>query len=156
MTADRLVEILISHGCAPERQRAAHPVRDAVHETVHVLQSGYKPKHLVWDREELHEALVAKAEKLAADRIRPDLMLVRFELQARAVEMLACKRLGLDYVIEDWAFIMWRETISSLRINMGEIDDLVDAIQVSAKLFETQRLLNRVFAMRMKRSRKAA
>jgi hypothetical protein len=142
MTADKLVEILTSRGCRPLMQKGLHPVRDAVHETVHQIQSGAR----TYDRELLHERLCRKA----ADRST----LVRFELQARAVEMLACHEFGIKYDIEHWAFVMWLETAKSLQVDIGDIEEVRSSIITVSKQRETKALLVQVMALRAKKGTK--
>jgi hypothetical protein len=145
MTADKLVEILKSKGCQPERQRGLHELRDAVHETVHVLQSRSK----TYEREALHEALL----KAAGDDRMHMSNLLRFELQARAVEMLACQKFGIEYDLDHWAFTMWLETSKSFRVDIGDIETVKDSILIVSRGFETKLLFDRVLRMRGKRSR---
>ena len=148
--ADRLVEILKARGCVPERQRSLHEVRDAVHETVHVIQSGSKS----YNRETIHEGLLAKAKDEDGRQDRS--LLLRFELQARAVEKIICERFKIEYDIEHWALIMWMETSKTLNVDIGSLDRTVDAINIVAKQYETKRLVDQVLRLRMPRKAKAA
>lgn len=144
MTADELVEVLKSRGCKPLTQHHTHEVRDAVHETVHLIQSGSK----TYEREALHRALERKA---ARSGLHMNVTLVRFELQARAVEMLACKKFGIEYDIEHWVFTMWLETVKSMNLDMGGIEELRSAVITVSKQRETKALLDKVLAMKSTR-----
>ena len=148
MTADRLVEILISRGCQPETQHDCHELRDAVHETVHVLQC----RSRTYEREALHEKLCRQAESEAHETgLNDTTLLVRYELQARAVEKLTCEHFKIPYDIEHWAFIMWMETAKSIHVNIGELDDVREAIITTSKLLPARMMFERVLLLRPRR-----
>jgi hypothetical protein len=73
--------------------------------------------------------------------------MIRHELQARAVEMLACQQYGIPYEPEKWAMWCAMETVKTYRIDVGSIADLVDAIRTVAKQSETLALLDRVLSV---------
>lgn len=144
MTADQMVAILKSRGCEPS------DLRDGVHEAVHVLQTGSRS----WDREKLHETLERKAWKTSSARNHIATM-VRYELQARAVEMLACKHFKIPYDIDHWAFTCWMETSKSYRVDIGSIDKIVDSVRIVSKQVEVGMLLRRVLSLRARREPRA-
>jgi hypothetical protein len=129
----------------------AHDLRDAAHEATHAMQSRIRGP---WERERLHAALerVTLRGNSNAGFIRS---MIRHELQARAVEMLACQQYGIPYEPEKWAMWCAMETVKTYRIDVGSIADLVDAIRTVAKQSETLDLLDRVLSVPLARSSRA-
>jgi hypothetical protein len=117
--ADRLVEYMATRGNAP------HDVRDAAHEAAHVYQAAIMRGSLA--RETIHKRLEREAR-----HIRPasDAM-VRFELQARAVEQIVCKELGVGcYPLVEAADIMAMELIVNMRIRLtNDPQEIATAIE---------------------------
>lgn len=79
----------------------SNDVRDAAHEAFHALSAGTTGK---WEREHVHRALTKKFK-------RAELWV--HEMQARAVEQVVCKRLGVspDGDITKWVIISCFEAI---------------------------------------------
>lgn len=150
MTADELVAILVARGCQPQKQHDVHELRDAVHETVHVLQCGSR----TYDREKLHEKLCKKARSEAGSGRMFDALMVRYELYARAVEMLACQHFGIEYDIDHWVGIMWLETAKSMHINIGAEDDAREAIIIASKQIMARRMLHQILSLKPPRRKR--
>jgi len=148
MTAERLLAVIRSRGSD------ADTLRDGVHEAVHAIQAGLKDP---WEREAIHEALQAKAAIDSQIEFKAKVrMLVWYELQARACEWLACERFKIEYDIEYWALMMSMETVKTFHISPGTLEDVIEAIKITKQQLETKMLLDRVLALRAKRSRKAS
>lgn len=83
--------------------------RDAVHEAHHALDAGVKPGK--WDRESIHKKLIGVPYKTKSNdwgeyRVRTNRAeLLRYEVEARAVEQLVCRALKIDIEdVEHWAW----------------------------------------------------
>lgn len=89
----------------------ARDLRDAVHEAHHAISSGLRGK---WERERVHQAL------LRMPRVKKwgVAMLVQEEVDARAVERLACAKFGIEYDSEYWAMMAAMETCKTLGVGM--------------------------------------
>lgn len=125
----------------------ARDIRDAVHEATHAIQCRL---HGPWERERIHTALERRAKHLAGKSGLVTEM-VRYELQARAIEMLACERFGVAYDVKNWALWCAMETAKTYRVDLGSLDVIADAIVISSKQRRTIELLDLVLATKAKR-----
>jgi hypothetical protein len=74
----------------------ARDLRDAAHEACHAIEADAHS----WERESIHRA------------VRRDLDMYRAEVNARAVEQIVCRRLGVAIeTVRHWAFICGMESI---------------------------------------------
>lgn len=159
LTPDRLIKIFQSKGYHPERQKGLHEIRDGIHEAMHVVQSGSK----TFNRDKLHEALEQAADRHPLSAGAPTGLrrreaqrmgaLLRFELQARAAEMLVCQHFGIEYDLEGWALTTWLETSKSYHVDIGDTETICDSIRVVSEQYETHRLLASVLRMRARKAR---
>lgn len=136
VSADEFVERLRAMGCMPLKQHGCHEVRDAAHEAAHYVQAGAKS----WHRERLHKALSKKAHHQRAG-------LVRFELEARGVEMIICKKFDIEYDLKHWSFITWMETSKTLNVDIGDLDEIAKAVTTVSKQRTVKALAAEVLAM---------
>ena len=143
ITSNDLVTAIRSRGSN------ADDVRDAAHEATHAMQSRLRGP---WGRERLHAALEGKAKREAGSRMFVSQML-RYELQARAVEMLVCAHYNEPYDCEKWAMWCAMETANTYRVDVGGIDRLVDAIGIVSKQCMTLALFDTVMAIRPLRTK---
>jgi len=92
MSNEAIAEALIALGRS--KGNKPHDVRDAAHEAFHAMTAGVDD----WDRENIHEALVALFDRRGGNA---DFWL--HEMEARAVEQIVCERLGVPTkAIEAW------------------------------------------------------
>lgn len=143
ITANDLVTAIRSRGSN------ADDIRDAAHEATHAMQSRLRGP---WGRERLHSALERKARREAGPRMFVTEML-RYELQARAVEMLVCAHYQVPYNPEEWAMWCAMETANTYHVGVGGIDRLVDAIGISSKQRMTRALFDAVMATKALRTK---
>lgn len=93
-------------------------LRDGAHEVHHALDAGVQRD---WgDREAIHAALMRKA------RGRRSTML-RYEIDARAVEHVVCRAYGVDHDIKHWAFWACMEGVKS-GFPMGSFNQFAAAV----------------------------
>lgn len=90
---------------AKARGSAPTGVRDAVHEAAHALRMNAGDN---WDREYIHSRIM---------RLDPGGR-AQEECVARAVEREVCKKLGVEYDLEEYLFISVQEAITWARISM--------------------------------------
>jgi len=142
-TASALLQAIRSRGSDAET------IRDAAHEATHALQTNL---HSPWNRDNIHEAVERLAKRHFLGRHFGRMSaLVRFELEARAVEMLTSQHFNEKYDIQHWATICWMETAKAFQTNIGEIDDVIAAIKTNAEDRRTIALFKRVLAIKPKR-----
>lgn len=96
MTAEDLLNLLRERGICSDS------LRDAVHEASHAVECGC-PDDKWGDRKAIHAA-VCRRHPRPSDQVRE-------EVEARATEWEACERYGIDYDVENWAFIASMEAI---------------------------------------------
>ena len=129
-------------------------LRDAAHEAAHGLQVNLPEGR--WDRVQLDDALFAKARTFAHKKSIENTLeyafkyLWRVEIQARAVEQIVCKRLGvLTDTVEVWANNAWLE--GNLRSITGpSLAQLVKRIYAAMKTKVVNRLADRVIKLPQK------
>lgn len=141
MTGERFVEAIRSHGCETNN------VRDAAHEAAHAKQVRLRAP---WTRDRIHAGVERRADEMNRP---PMIALVNMELEARAVEKMACAKFGEPYEVEEWALTCWMETSSAYRVDIGSIDGIVDAIRSRERSLFTQMLFRSVIAIRGRRTR---
>jgi hypothetical protein len=141
MSAEAILAAIQSRGSD------AVDLRDAVHEATHAIQCRL---HGPWQRERIHAALERRAKHSAGKRWLVTEM-VRYELQARAVEMLVCERFAVPYDAKNWALWCAMETAKTYRVDLGSLDTLVDAFVLASKQRHTLELLDQVLATKAKR-----
>ena len=147
MAGDRVRASLIIEAVR-QRGNDAEDLRDAAHEAAHVfqLESSFADQ---WERPIIHDALTRRVRKRSGGVMNPMTILTAYEYQARAVEMLVCRELGLDYDLIEWANTMLLETAMLL----GQLRDDVDAegardrILAAAARKDTTAIVKRVLAM---------
>jgi len=96
--AQRLIAAVQSRG------NDADDARDAAHEASHALQV----EAVAWGREDIHNRLKRRTRSFW----------LASEIQARAVEALVCKALGIEYDVDKWALISFMESIKGLGFAM--------------------------------------
>lgn len=140
VTADSLLAAIRSRGVD------SNDLRFAVHEACHALQWRVtKP----WTSDNIH------AKKPKPHRIFGVAGGVRDEIQARAVEQLVCRRLGIDCgSVEQWAQVCWMETLKNERISLPTGDWLEKQILAEMASKSAERLADEVMAIQPKRVRR--
>lgn len=105
LTAARFIEGVRARGSD------VSDLRDAFHEAHHAVTARLKKP---WERERIHQAL------LRMPRVRKwgVAMLVQEEVDARAVERLACAKFGVEYNAELWAMTAAMETCKTFGVDM--------------------------------------
>lgn len=85
----------------------ATDLRDAFHEAHHAVTAKLKKP---WERERIHQALLhlPRVKKWGVA------MLVQEEIDARAVERVACAKFGIEYDVDWWAMMAAMETCKTL------------------------------------------
>lgn len=128
MTAEQVVAAIQARGSD------ATDLRDAVHEAHHAVVTKLKRP---WERERIHQAL------LRMPRVRKWglSMLVMEEIDARAVERLACERFGVPYDAERWAMAAAMETCKTFGVGM-QLDWWTARIEERAKSARASLLLD--------------
>lgn len=122
----------------------ARDLRDATHEAHHAIASGCRKP---WTRDNIHAAVLRAAR---GDRITRLLggstneALVKYELEARAVEWIICERAGLEYDLPKWADVMWWETFKNMNIRLPDVDDVAKAIKLAKERPSIVRAADRV------------
>lgn len=131
-----------------QRGNDAGDLRDAAHEAAHVFQ--LEPSFAEqWQRPIIHDALTRRVRKRSGGVLNPMTILTAYEYQARAVEMLVCRELAVDYDLLEFANTMLLETAMLL----GHLRDDIDAdgarerILASAARRETTAIVKRVLAL---------
>ena len=131
------------------RQRGSNveDLRDAAHEAAHVFQ--IKSFTDVWNRELIHDALTKHVRKRAAGILNPIAMLAACEYQARAVEMLVCRELEVDYDLSAYARTMLLESAMLLGALHEDIDEDIarERIIAAAARKDTATIVKRVLAL---------
>lgn len=127
--ADAVIAAIVSRGSD------AHDLRDAVHEATHALQARCPPP---WDRERIDWYL--KRSCSSQDRVTA---LVDREVRARAAEMHACERFGVEYDLEQWSAIACMETGNTLQVWL-KLDVIARRVKALASRQETRRLVDRI------------
>lgn len=144
----RILDAIGSRGCA------SRDFRFAVHEAHHALTCGLRKP---WTSDNIHAAVLRAARKSLL--LTRDEALVRFELQARAVEWIACERAGIEYDLDYWAHIMWMETYKNMNILLPINGEIAEGIKTFKALGRTERAADAVLSLQpraRKRTRKAA
>lgn len=111
----------------------AEDLRDAAHEAAHVFQLK-TPLDGPWERPLIHSALTDLVRKRSRGVANPVTILSAFEYQARAVEMLVCRELEIDYELDEWTKAMLLETsmlVGELREHIG-VDVAMERIRAAA------------------------
>lgn len=127
----RIVEAVTKRGCSPR------DVRDAAHEACHALDAKLEDK---WTRDNVHEAL---KEFCNHDRGT----MLYHEIRARAVEMLVCQQLGVEYDLQSWANTCFMESMKN-GILPPSYEWLVDHIERQAKMMKTRLMVKRIMELR--------
>jgi hypothetical protein len=112
----------------------ATSLRDAAHEACHALKWGVKKR---WTRDNIH----AKKPRVRAYGVAD-------EIEARAVEQLVCRGLGVDCgTVDHWAHVCWMETLKNERISLPAGDWLADHIRSAMQRKATQKMVEKVIAL---------
>ena len=122
----------------------ARDLRDAIHEAAHALQVGLTPP---WGREMVHKAL---AEHARADLCtsRPEVALAAYEVQARAVERLACEGFGIPYDPEEWALVAILEASRDGVMGLMPMTTWIAMVDAHLPRAATAELLAQILALR--------
>jgi len=131
-SAARLVAAVKKRGGEPRDPR------DAAHEACHALDAKLTAK---WTRDNIHEALEEYCE---GDR---GAMVYR-EIRARAVEMLVCQQLGIEYDLESWAHTCFMESMQVGHILLPSFEWLVARIKAASGMVTTRMMVKRIMALR--------
>lgn len=103
-------------------------LRDAAHEAHHALYTGLRKP---WTRDNIHAAVLRIARKQVSRVMPLPDLLVRQELNARAVEWIVCERAGLEYDAPKWADVMWWETFKNMNIRLPDVEEVQAAITIA-------------------------
>lgn len=137
---DKLLAAIRARGCD------AKDLRDGAHEAHHAIFVGLKKP---WTRDNIHEALIKRARRgrVQALRLGVNELLVRYELEARAVEWIVCERAGVEYDLDKWSHIMWMETMKNMNILLPQGDEIADAIKIAKQRPLIERAARHVIAL---------
>lgn len=133
-------------------------LRDGAHEAHHAIFVGLKKP---WTRDNIHEALLKRARRgrVQALKLGVNELLVRYELEARAVEWIVCERAGIEYDLSYWSHIMFMETMKNMNILLPHGDEIADAIKIAKQRPLIERAAGHVIALAdqpVRRRRRAA
>lgn len=94
----------------------------------------------------MHNAVVETVKyRLDSSRFfRRELVFAHYELEARAVEMLTCEHFGVPYDQRHWALMAWMETLRTLHIDMGTIENIVIHVEHISTGLSAKMLFKRV------------
>lgn len=71
-----------------------------------------------------------------------------YEIRARAVEMLVCQDLDIEYDLEEWTHTCFMEQVTVARIVPPSYEWLLERIKAAAGMLKTRLQVKRLLALR--------